>query len=73
MFGKIYAQIPISCLRNKGLRSITNKTNTQIIDYRKKHIGKSLKLHYDKPIRIVRGEGVYLIDHKGKQIFRYRK
>ena len=50
-----------------GLSSITNQTNTQIIDYRKKHIGKSLKLHYDKPIRIVRGEGVYLIDHKGNK------
>ncbi len=38
-----------------------------IQDYRKKHIGKSLKLHYDIPIKIVRGEGVYLIDHKGKK------
>jgi 4-aminobutyrate aminotransferase-like enzyme len=46
---------------------LKNKTNSEIIDYRKKHIGKSLKLHYDIPIKIVRGEGVYLIDHKGKK------
>ena len=58
---------PNILFKKKGLSSITNQTNTQIIDYRKKHIGKSLKLHYNKPIRIVRGEGVYLIDNKGNK------
>ena len=67
MFGKDICPDPNILFKNKGLISNTNQTNAQIIDYRKKHLGKSLKLHYNKPIRIVRGEGVYLIDHKGKK------
>lgn len=58
---------PNILFKSKELISITSHTNTQIIDYRKKYIGKSLKLHYNIPIRIVRGEGVYLIDHKGNK------
>ena len=58
---------PNILFKNKGLFPVTKQTNNQLIDYRKKHIGKSLKLHYNKPVRIVRGEGVYLIDNKGRK------
>lgn len=38
-----------------------------LIDFRSKHLGKGLSLSYDKPLHIVRGEGVYLIDNKGRK------
>lgn len=38
-----------------------------IVEYRKKHLGKSLSLQYDKPLHIVRGAGTYLIDQNGNK------
>lgn len=38
-----------------------------IINFRKEHLGKGLSLSYDKPLHIVRGEGVYLIDIEGRK------
>tara|TARA_B100001248_G_scaffold103616_2_gene77211 strand:- start:2351 stop:5380 length:3030 start_codon:yes stop_codon:yes gene_type:complete len=58
---------PNILFKQKELSITSTQTNIDIINYRKQHIGKSLKLHYDEPIRIVRGEGVYLIDHKGRK------
>jgi len=43
------------------------KAIVELILYRKKHIGKSLSLSYDKPLKIVRGKGVFLIDHTGRK------
>jgi 4-aminobutyrate aminotransferase-like enzyme len=37
------------------------------INYRKKHLGKSLSLSYDKPLKIVRGEMQYLMDEFGQK------
>jgi 4-aminobutyrate aminotransferase-like enzyme/Ser/Thr protein kinase RdoA (MazF antagonist) len=39
----------------------------ELIAYRKKHLGKSLSLSYNEPLKIVRGEGVYLIDNLGRK------
>jgi 4-aminobutyrate aminotransferase-like enzyme/Ser/Thr protein kinase RdoA (MazF antagonist) len=36
-----------------------------IIDYRKKHLGKTLSLSYQAPLKIVRGQGAYLFDYLG--------
>lgn len=36
-----------------------------IIDYRKQHLGKTLSLSYDQPLKIVRGQGAYLFNHLG--------
>ncbi len=45
-----------------------NKSNhTNLIDFRKKHLGKSLSLHYKIPIEMVRGAGVYLMDSVGRK------
>ena len=49
------------------LNQIKIKSDSELINFRKKHLGKSLKLHYDTPLHIVRGEGVYLIDQNGKK------
>jgi 4-aminobutyrate aminotransferase-like enzyme len=37
------------------------------INYRKQHLGKSLSLSYDKPLKIVRGEMQYLMDEFGQK------
>lgn len=42
-------------------------SNIELIDYRKEHLGKSLSLQYNKPIKMVRGAGPYLIDQYGKK------
>lgn len=36
-----------------------------IVNYRKQHLGKTLSLSYDEPLKIVRGQGAYLFDHLG--------
>lgn len=42
-------------------------SDKKIINFRKEHLGKGLSLSYDKPLHIVRGEGVYLIDIEGRK------
>ena len=39
----------------------------ETIAYRKEHLGKSLSLSYSEPLKIVRGDGAYLIDHLGRR------
>ena len=41
--------------------------DSDIISYRKEHLGKSLSLSYDQPIKMLRGEGAYLIDENGRK------
>ena len=42
-------------------------TMEKLLSYRKEHLGKSLSLSYDKPLKIVRGSGVFLIDDTGRK------
>ncbi len=42
-------------------------SNTELINYRKQHLGKSLNLQYKVPIKMVRGEGQYILDQFGKK------
>lgn len=42
-------------------------SDENLINFRKEHLGKGLSLSYDKPLHIVRGEGVYLIDIEGRK------
>jgi 4-aminobutyrate aminotransferase-like enzyme/Ser/Thr protein kinase RdoA (MazF antagonist) len=37
------------------------------IAYRKAHLGKSLSLAYEDPLKMVRGDGAFLIDHMGRR------
>lgn len=41
--------------------------NEELISYRKQHLGKSLSLQYKVPIKMVRGDGVWLIDQQGRK------
>jgi len=40
---------------------------SETMAYRKEHLGKSLSLSYDEPLKMVRGDGVFLIDHLGRK------
>jgi 4-aminobutyrate aminotransferase-like enzyme len=47
----------------------SDETNLQsLIDRRKERLGKDLELSYDKPVHVVRGEGVWLIDDTGRSL-----
>ena len=43
------------------------KEKDEILKYRKEHLGKSLSLAYDQPLKIVKGSGVYLLDASGRK------
>jgi len=58
---------PNLLFKSKVLECKTIKKNDVIISYRKKHLGKSLSLLYESPLKIVRGEGQYLFDENGKK------
>ena len=58
---------PNLLFRSADLNLNNDKSNDELINFRKKHLGKSLSLHYEEPINIVRGEGVYLISKNGRK------
>ena len=58
---------PNLLFKNETLSAIKLSTNNELIDFRKKHLGKSLSLQYKLPIRMVRGAGQYLLDQFGKK------
>jgi 4-aminobutyrate aminotransferase-like enzyme/Ser/Thr protein kinase RdoA (MazF antagonist) len=41
------------------------QTKENIINYRQKHLGKTLSLSYQVPLKMVRGQGAYLFDEQG--------
>jgi 4-aminobutyrate aminotransferase-like enzyme len=43
----------------------SGKNPEEIIDYRKKHLGKTLSLSYEQPLKMVRGQGAYLFSEQG--------
>lgn len=49
------------------LNSREKASNQALIDYRKTHLGKGLSLQYKNPIKMVRGDAVYLIDQYGQK------
>lgn len=57
---------PNLLFKSKSIKSSKGISNAEIVNYRNRHLGKSLKLHYNNPIRIVRGAGQYLIDNTGR-------
>jgi 4-aminobutyrate aminotransferase-like enzyme/Ser/Thr protein kinase RdoA (MazF antagonist) len=54
-------QIKAAC----GLNPDAGKAKDDIIDFRKKHLGKTLSLSFKEPLKIVRGQGAYLYDEQG--------
>ncbi|MDH4057600.1 MAG: aminotransferase class III-fold pyridoxal phosphate-dependent enzyme [Cyclobacteriaceae bacterium] len=42
-------------------------TKKEIVEFRKKHVGKNLSISYQVPVKMVRGNGVFLFDDSGKR------
>ncbi len=57
----VLSQLRLVC----GLNVDSGKDKKDIIDYRHKHLGKTLSLSYQSPLKIVRGQGAYLYDEQG--------
>ena len=53
------------CIKN--LHTKKSASNEELIGYRRKHLGKGLSLQYKEPIKMVRGEGAYLLDQFGRK------
>lgn len=58
---------PNMLFQSQTLANSQKVTNDDLIRYRKRHLGKSLSLQYKTPIKMVRGEGVHLIDQWGQK------
>ena len=43
----------------------SGQSAAEIINYRKKHLGKTLSLSYQQPLKMVRGQGAYLFNEQG--------
>ncbi|MCC8360615.1 aminotransferase class III-fold pyridoxal phosphate-dependent enzyme [Salinimicrobium sediminilitoris] len=67
-FGTFQELYPDPALLFEDLRVLDNPVDiTSKIMFRKKHLGKSLSLSYKQPLEMLRGEGVFLIDHTGRR------
>jgi 4-aminobutyrate aminotransferase-like enzyme/Ser/Thr protein kinase RdoA (MazF antagonist) len=49
------------------LEQKTLKEDSDVINFRKQHLGKSLSLSYDKPLKMLRGMGAFLMDSSGRK------
>ena len=58
---------PNLLFKSKGLNTTSYQTNNELVAFRKKHLGRSLSLQYKEPIKMVRGDGPYLIDQFGRR------
>jgi 4-aminobutyrate aminotransferase-like enzyme/Ser/Thr protein kinase RdoA (MazF antagonist) len=58
---------PNLLFKAKGMDLNHESTTQEILSYRKDHLGKSLSISYDEPLKIIRGEGVHLIDNTGRR------
>ncbi|MGB5436604.1 MAG: aminotransferase class III-fold pyridoxal phosphate-dependent enzyme [Maribacter sp.] len=58
---------PNLLFRSKVFNSISKPANDELIVFRKKHLGKSMSLQYKVPLKMVRGNGPYLIDQFGRR------
>ncbi len=58
---------PNLIFKSEALQNNEVISNEALINYRKKHLGKSLSLQYRVPIKMVRGAGQYLLDQFGRK------
>ena len=58
---------PNLLFKNPKLHTQYDAPSSEILDFRKKHLGKSLSISYQEPLNIVRGDGAYLIDTWGEK------
>lgn len=58
---------PNLLFKSKTLQQKFLVSNEDLINYRNQHLGKSLSLQYNVPIKMVRGAGQYLLDQFGRK------
>lgn len=58
---------PNLLFKSEALQKTDGTSNAELINYRKQHLGKSLSLQYNEPIKMVRGAGQYLMDQYGRK------
>lgn len=58
---------PNLLFKNDSLETVSDSIISDILTFRKKHLGKSLSVSYEEPLHIVRGDGVYLMDNFGRK------
>jgi 4-aminobutyrate aminotransferase-like enzyme/Ser/Thr protein kinase RdoA (MazF antagonist) len=58
---------PNLLFKNDNLRTKPSKSHAELLDFRKKHLGKSLSISYKKPLKILRGYRQYLLDDMGRR------
>ncbi|MDN3491513.1 aminotransferase class III-fold pyridoxal phosphate-dependent enzyme [Winogradskyella bathintestinalis] len=58
---------PNLLFNSEELQKNNQKSNEDLIQYRKQHLGKSLSLQYNIPIKMVRGAEQYLMDQYGRK------
>jgi len=58
---------PNLLFQQPGLVPESKEEISETIYYRRKHLGKSLSLSYNEPLKMVRGDGVFLINHLGRK------
>jgi 4-aminobutyrate aminotransferase-like enzyme/Ser/Thr protein kinase RdoA (MazF antagonist) len=58
---------PNLLFKKEKLEPLQGVSHADLLDFRKKHLGKSLSISYKKPLKILRGERQYLIDDTGRR------
>lgn len=58
---------PNLLFKSDALRQIQLVSNENLVSFRKQHLGKSLSLQYEVPVKMVRGAGQYLLDQHGRK------
>ena len=58
---------PNDLFKHKNLINTEGSSHQDLLTYRKQHLGKSLSISYEKPLKILRGERQYLIDDTGRR------
>jgi len=58
---------PNLLFKHAALNMTGGLTHEDMVRFRQHHLGKGLSLSYDEPLKIARGDGVYLIDESGRK------
>ncbi|MCF8113040.1 MAG: aminotransferase class III-fold pyridoxal phosphate-dependent enzyme, partial [Desulfotignum sp.] len=53
--------------KSSALATVQQPDTRKVMDFRRQHLGKSLSLSYDTPLKIVRGSGAFLVDDTGRR------
>jgi 4-aminobutyrate aminotransferase-like enzyme/Ser/Thr protein kinase RdoA (MazF antagonist) len=58
---------PNLLFKRKELSVFKSTDDSPLIKFRSKHLGKGMSLSYSTPLKIMRGDGVYLLDATGRR------